>query len=225
MATCISATRCRSASISVLPKKQAVGRFCVSMTRIQAKKAKNMCVRSSEMYTGWLRLGRSSDPCIDYFDQLYAFAEQLIEKGLAYVDSLSAEEIREYRGTLTEPGKNSPYRDRSVEESLDLFRRMRAGEFADGEHLLRAKIDMASPNINLRDPALYRIRHIEHQHTGDKWCIYPMYDFAHTMSDALGGTSRIRYVHSSLKIIVLCITGSSTSYEPEHRRVRSSFRA
>jgi len=121
----------------------------------------------------------------DYFDQLYALAEQLIEKGVAYVDSLSAEEIREYRGTLTEPGKNSPYRDRTVEENLDLFRRMRAGDFADGEHLLRAKIDMSSPNMNLRDPALYRIRHINHQHTGDKWCIYPMYDFAHTLSDAL----------------------------------------
>jgi len=121
----------------------------------------------------------------DYFDDLYAFAERLIEKGVAYVDSLSAEEIREYRGTLTEPGKNSPYRDRTVAENLDLFQRMRAGEFADGEHVLRAKIDMTSPNMNLRDPALYRIRHIEHQHTGDKWCIYPMYDFAHTMSDAL----------------------------------------
>lgn len=121
----------------------------------------------------------------DYFDQLYAFAEQLIEMGAAYVDSLSAEEIREYRGTLTEAGKNSPYRDRSIDENLDLFRRMRDGEFADGAHLLRAKIDMASPNMNLRDPALYRIRHVSHQHTGDKWCIYPMYDFAHTMSDAL----------------------------------------
>ena len=123
----------------------------------------------------------------DYFDQLYAYAERLIEMGAAYVDSLSAEEIREYRGTLTEPGKNSPYRERSVEENLDLFRRMRAGEFADGEHLLRAKIDMTSPNMNLRDPALYRIRHVSHQHTGDKWCIYPMYDFAHTMSDAIEG--------------------------------------
>lgn len=121
----------------------------------------------------------------DYFEQLYQYAEQLIEQGVAYVDSLTAEEIREYRGTLTEPGKNSPYRARTVEENLDLFRRMRAGEFADGEHLLRAKIDMASPNMNLRDPALYRIRHINHQHTGDTWCIYPMYDFAHTMSDAL----------------------------------------
>ena len=120
----------------------------------------------------------------DYFEQLYAAAEHLIELDLAYVDSLSAEEIRAHRGTLTEPGKNSPYRDRSVEENLDLFRRMRAGEFADGEHVLRAKIDMASPNMNLRDPALYRIRHVEHQRTGDAWCIYPMYDFAHTMSDA-----------------------------------------
>ena len=123
----------------------------------------------------------------DYFQRLYEDAETLIEKGLAYVDSLSADEIREYRGTLTEPGRNSPYRDRSVEENLDLFRRMRAGEFADGEHVLRAKIDMASPNMNLRDPTLYRIRHIRHQHTGDAWCIYPMYDYAHTMSDAYEG--------------------------------------
>ena len=121
----------------------------------------------------------------DYFDQLYAYAETLIENSAAYVDSLSADEIREYRGTLTEPGKNSPHRDRPVDENLDMFRRMRAGEFVDGEHVLRAKIDMASPNMNLRDPALYRIRHVDHQHTGDKWCIYPMYDFAHTMSDAL----------------------------------------
>jgi glutaminyl-tRNA synthetase len=109
--------------------------------------------------------------------------------GVAYVDDLNAEEIRAHRGTLTQPGTNSPYRDRPVEENLDLFRRMRAGEFADGEHLLRAKIDMASPNMNLRDPALYRIRHIDHQRTGDKWCIYPMYDFAHTMSDAFEGTT------------------------------------
>jgi len=123
----------------------------------------------------------------DYFVQIYAAAESLIEQGLAYVESLSAEEMREYRGTLTTPGKNSPHRDRSIEENLDLFRRMRAGEFADGEHVLRAKIDMESPNMNLRDPALYRIRHVSHQHTGDTWCIYPMYDFAHTMSDAFEG--------------------------------------
>jgi glutaminyl-tRNA synthetase len=120
----------------------------------------------------------------DYFEPLYDAAVSLVKMGSAYVDSLSADEIREYRGTLTEPGKNSPYRDRPVEENLDLLERMRAGEFPDGEMLLRAKIDMSSPNMNLRDPALYRIRHISHQHTGDAWSIYPMYDFAHTMSDA-----------------------------------------
>ena len=123
----------------------------------------------------------------DYFDRLHAAAIELIRKGVAYVDSLSAGEIREYRGTLTEPGRNSPYRDRSVEENLDLFERMHAGEFADGEHVLRAKIDMASPNMNLRDPAIYRIRHVPHQNAGDKWCIYPMYDFAHGLSDAYEG--------------------------------------
>jgi len=123
----------------------------------------------------------------DFFDKLYEAAEMLITAGKAYVDSLSAEEIRAYRGSLTEAGRNSPHRDRSVEENLDLFRRMRAGEFADGEHVLRAKIDMASPNMNLRDPTLYRIRHISHQRSGDKWCIYPMYDFAHGLSDAFEG--------------------------------------
>ena len=125
----------------------------------------------------------------DYFEQLCQAAENLISEGLAYVDSLSAEDIREHRGSLTAPGKNSPHRDRSVEENLDLFRRMRAGEFADGEHVLRAKIDMASPNMNLRDPTLYRIRHISHQRTGDKWCIYPMYDFTHGLSDAFEGVT------------------------------------
>ena len=123
----------------------------------------------------------------DYFEQLHEAAVKLIENGVAYVDSLSAEEIRDHRGTLTEPGRNSPYRDRSVEENLDLFRRMYEGEFADGEHVLRAKIDMASPNMNLRDPAIYRIRHVPHQNAGDKWCIYPMYDYAHGLSDAYEG--------------------------------------
>ncbi|HLT90910.1 MAG TPA: glutamine--tRNA ligase/YqeY domain fusion protein [Woeseiaceae bacterium] len=123
----------------------------------------------------------------DYFEQLYEAAERLIRMGKAYVDSLSAEEIRAYRGTLTEPGRDSPWRNRSVDENLDLFRRMRAGEFADGEHVLRAKIDMQSPNINMRDPTIYRIRHIPHQRTGTKWCIYPMYDFAHGLSDAFEG--------------------------------------
>src|SRR5688500_452467 len=121
----------------------------------------------------------------DYFDRLYEWAEYLISHGHAYVDSLSADEMREYRGTLTEPGKDSPYRDRGVEENLDLFRRMRAGEFPDGAHVLRAKIDMASPNINMRDPVLYRIRHEDHHRTGGKWAIYPMYDYAHPLSDAL----------------------------------------
>jgi glutaminyl-tRNA synthetase len=121
----------------------------------------------------------------DYFEQLYQFAVTLIRQGKAYVDSLSADEIREYRGTLTQAGRNSPYRDRTVEENLDLFARMRAGEFSDGTHVLRARIDMASPNLNMRDPALYRIRHAAHHRTGDTWCIYPMYDYAHPISDAL----------------------------------------
>ena len=121
----------------------------------------------------------------DYFEQLYQFAVELIKQGKAYVDSLSAEEIRAYRGTLTEPGKNSPYRDRSVAENLDLFARMRSDEFPDGAHVLRARIDMASPNFNMRDPTLYRIRHATHHRTGDAWCIYPMYDFAHPLSDAV----------------------------------------
>jgi glutaminyl-tRNA synthetase len=121
----------------------------------------------------------------DYFEKLFGFAVDLIGRGLAYVDSLNADQIRQHRGTLTEPGRNSPYRDRPVEESLDLFARMRAGEFEDGAHVLRAKIDMASPNLNMRDPTLYRIRHASHHRTGDAWCIYPMYDFAHPLSDAL----------------------------------------
>lgn len=121
----------------------------------------------------------------DYFQQLHDFAVQLIEDGNAYVDSLNAEEMREHRGTLTEAGKESPYRNRSVEENLDLFARMKAGEFKEGEHILRAKIDMASGNMNMRDPAIYRIRHVHHQRTGDEWCIYPMYDFAHPLSDAI----------------------------------------
>src|SRR5512136_2869093 len=123
----------------------------------------------------------------DYFGKLYRFGETLIETGKAFVCDLSAEEVRKTRGTLTEPGKNSPFRDRSAEESLDLFRRMRAGEFPDGSRTLRAKIDMASPNINLRDPALFRIRKATHHRTGDAWCLYPMYDYAHAISDWIEG--------------------------------------
>ena len=125
----------------------------------------------------------------NYFEQMYEAAEKLIRKGKAFVCDLSAEEIREYRGTLTEPGKESPYRNRGVEENLDLFRRMRAGEFPDGSKVLRAKIDMASPNINMRDPVIYRVAHMSHQNTGDAWCIYPMYDFAHPIEDAIEGVT------------------------------------
>jgi glutaminyl-tRNA synthetase len=123
----------------------------------------------------------------DYFESLHAYAVRLIQDGKAYVDSLSPAEIREHRGTLTEPGKESPFRGRSVEENLDLFERMRKGEFKEGEHVLRAKIDMASPNLNLRDPVVYRVMHASHHRTGDAWCIYPMYDFAHGLSDSLEG--------------------------------------
>lgn len=125
----------------------------------------------------------------NYFDQMYELAVKLIKKGKAYVDDLTADEIREYRGTLTEPGKNSPYRDRSIEENLDLFERMKNDEFKDGEKVLRAKIDMASPNINMRDPIIYRVAHVTHHNTGDKWCIYPMYDFAHPIEDAIEGVT------------------------------------
>jgi len=125
----------------------------------------------------------------DYYEQLYAYAERLIEKGVAYVDSLSPDQMREHRGTLTSPGTDSPHRTRSVEENLDLFRRMRAGEFPDGAHALRAKINMASPNIVMRDPVLYRIRHVSHHRTGNSWRIYPMYDFAHPLSDAIEGVT------------------------------------
>ena len=123
----------------------------------------------------------------DYFERLHAYAIALIKAGMAYVDSLSSEEIRAYRGTLTEPGKESPYRDRSVEENLRLFDAMRAGDFSEGAHVLRAKIDMASPNLTMRDPTMYRIRHAVHHRTGDAWCIYPMYDFAHCLSDSIEG--------------------------------------
>ncbi|MCP4408100.1 MAG: glutamine--tRNA ligase/YqeY domain fusion protein [Gammaproteobacteria bacterium] len=131
----------------------------------------------------WARLHHASD----YFEQLYDYAIELIKQGKAYIESLSAEQIRTYRGTLKEPGKESPYRNRSVEENLDLFQRMRAGEFPDGSHVLRAKIDMASPNLNMRDPIIYRIRHASHHQTGDQWCIYPMYDYTHCLSDAIEG--------------------------------------
>ena len=146
-------------------------------------------VESQKEDTHWLGFdwGDRELYASDYFEQLYDFAEQLVLAGKAYVDHLTGEEIREYRGTLTEPGRNSPHRDRPVEENLDLFRRMRAGEFEDGHCVLRAKIDMASPNMNMRDPTIYRIRRATHHQTGDEWCIYPMYDYAHPISDSLEG--------------------------------------
>ena len=139
----------------------------------------------------WLGYSWNGEPryASDYFEQLYAWAELLIGEGKAYVDDLTADEMREYRGTLTEPGRNSPHRDRTAEENLDLFRRMRSGEFSNGERVLRAKIDMASGNINLRDPVLYRIMHESHPRTGNAWCIYPTYDFAHGQSDAIEGVT------------------------------------
>ena len=139
----------------------------------------------------WLGYSWNGEPryASDYFEQLYSWAELLISKGKAYVDDLTADEMREYRGTLTKPGRNSPHRDRTVEENLDLFRRMRSGEFSNGERVLRAKIDMASGNINLRDPVLYRIMHESHPRTGNAWCIYPTYDFAHGQSDAIEGVT------------------------------------
>lgn len=146
-------------------------------------------VESIKQDVNWLGFNWDGEICYssNYFDALYGYAVELIEKGLAYVDELTPDEIREYRGTLKEPGKNSPYRDRSVEENLVLFEKMRNGGFEEGKACLRAKIDMASSFIVMRDPVLYRVRFINHHQTGDKWCIYPMYDFTHCISDALEG--------------------------------------
>jgi len=148
-------------------------------------------VESIEADVAWLGFHWAGEVlyAADYFQQMYDYAEQLIRAGKAYVDDLTADQIREYRGTLTEPGRDSPYRNRSIEENLDLFRRMKAGEFPDGSRVLRARIDMASPNINMRDPTLYRIRHASHHRTGDAWCIYPMYDYAHPIEDAIEGVT------------------------------------
>jgi glutaminyl-tRNA synthetase len=151
-------------------------------------KEKQVYIDSIQSTVSWLGFDYGSPLfASDYFDRLYEFAIELIQKGKAYVCSLTPDEIREYRGTLTEPGKDSPYRERSVDENLDLFTRMKNGEFGEGEHTLRAKIDMASPNINMRDPIIYRVKLASHPRTGDKWCIYPMYDFTHCLSDALEG--------------------------------------
>ena len=167
------------------------GKFNLRFDDTNPTKEKVEFVESIEADVKWLgadwedRLFFASN----YFDQMYEAAVKLIKKGKAFVCDLSAEAIREYRGTLTEPGKNSPYRDRSVEENLDLFERMKNGEFEDGSKVLRAKIDMSSPNINMRDPVIYRVAHMTHHNTGDKWCIYPMYDFAHPIEDAIEGVT------------------------------------
>ena len=169
--------------------KKYGGKFNLRFDDTNPTKEKSEFVESIKADVKWLgadwedRLFFASD----YFEQMYEAAVKLIKKGKAYVCDLTAEEIREYRGTLTEPGKDSPYRNRSVEETLRLFEEMRAGKYADGEQVLRAKIDMASPNINMRDPIIYRVAHMTHHNTGDKWCIYPMYDFAHPIEDAIEG--------------------------------------
>ncbi len=154
----------------------------------------------------------------DYFDQLYKFAVELIENGDAYVDSLTPAQIREYRGTLTEPGKNSPFRDRSIDENLDLFTRMKNGEFPENEHVLRAKIDMSSGNMNMRDPVLYRIKHESHPISGDKWCIYPLYDFAHSLSDAIEGVTHslcTMEFEDHRPLYDWCVENVSAPYRPE----------
>ena len=171
--------------------KKYKGKFNLRFDDTNPTKEKTEFVDSIKADVKWLgadwedRLYFASD----YFDQMYEAAVKLIKKGKAFVCDLSPEEIREYRGTLTEPGKESPYRNRSVEENLELFEKMRNGEFPDGSHVLRAKIDMASPNINMRDPIIYRVAHMTHHNTGDKWCIYPMYDFAHPIEDAIEGVT------------------------------------
>ncbi len=171
--------------------KKYGGRFNLRFDDTNPTKEKTEFVNSIVEDVRWL--GAEFDGEIrfasNYFDQMYENAVKLIRKGLAYVDDLSAEQIREYRGTLTEPGKNSPYRDRSIEENLQLFEDMKNGRFEDGAKVLRAKIDMASPNINMRDPVIYRIARMTHHNTGDKWCIYPMYDFAHPIEDAIEGVT------------------------------------
>ena len=175
--------------INVETARKYGGKFNLRYDDTNPAKEDNEYVRSIYEDLTWLGANPTGGIFYgsDYFDKCYEFAVKLIKEGKAYVCDLTADEMREYRGTLTEPGKNSPYRDRSVEENLDLFERMKNGEFEDGSHTLRAKIDMASPNINMRDPAIYRILHTAHHRQGNKWCIYPLYDYAHPIQDALEG--------------------------------------
>ena len=176
--------------INYTAAKKFSGRFNLRYDDTNPAKEDDEYVRSIREDIEWL--GASPDGVFygsDYFDKCYEYAVLLIKKGLAYVCDLSGDELREYRGTLTEPGRESPYRNRSVEENLELFERMKNGEFADGSRTLRAKIDMSSPNMNMRDPAIYRIKHVAHHRQGEKWCIYPLYDFAHPIQDALEGVT------------------------------------
>ncbi len=184
-AICTSATPRPSASTSASPTSSAARPTCASTTPTLKRKSRSTSIPSWTTSAGWASSGTRLCYASDYFGQLYEWASQLIKAGKAYVDDLTADEIRQHRGTLTEPGKDSPYRNRSVEENLDLFARMKAGEFPDGARVLRAKIDMASPNLNMRDPVMYRILHATHHRTGDEWCIYPMYDYAHGQSDSI----------------------------------------
>jgi glutaminyl-tRNA synthetase len=181
-------TSAREIDLPELRHAEERGGICNPVRRHEPGQGRRRVNRRHQEDVAWLGFAWSAELyASDYFERLYQFAVELIKQGKAYVDSLTADEIRAYRGTLTGPGRNSPYRDRTVEENLDLFARMRAGEFPDGTHVLRGKIDMASPNFNMRDPTFYRIRHAAHHRTGDTWSIYPMYDFAHPLSDALEG--------------------------------------
>lgn len=187
---CLHIGSAKAICINYSAAKKFGGKFNLRYDDTNPSKEEDSYVKS--IYEDLLWLGAVPDGVYygsDYFEKCYEYAVLLIKKGLAYVCDLNAEQMREYRGTLTEPGKESPYRNRTVEENLELFERMRNGEFADGACTLRAKIDMASPNMNLRDPAIYRILHVSHHRQGDKWCIYPLYDFAHPIQDALEGIS------------------------------------
>ena len=206
-ATSTSATPSRSASTSA-SRPEFGGQCNLRFDDTNPVKEEQEYIDAIQADVRWLGFdwGENLFYASDYFEQLYAWAVHLIEHGKAFVDDLTADEIRETRGTLTEPGTNSPYRDRSVDENLDLFARMRAGEFANGARVLRAKIDMAAPNINLRDPVLYRIVHATHPRTGDAWCIYPTYDYAHGQSrrdrgrDPLAVHARVRRPSGALRL-------------------------
>ena len=206
--------------------KEYNGQFNMRFDDTNPTKEKVEFVDSIKKDVEWLGAKWNGDVLFasNYFPQMYEAAIRLIKKGKAYVDDLSAEEIRQYRGTLTEPGKESPYRERSVEENLKLFEEMKEGKYADGEKVLRAKIDMASPNINMRDPIIYRVAHMTHHRTGDEWCIYPMYDFAHPIEDAVEGITHSICTlefedHRPLYDWVIIETGYKTSPEENPKQI------